>query len=102
MKPYLRADLAKYGPEAGDTSPLSLAEARAYCRMLAQAHYENFSVSHFLLRTVGHRSALILFAIVCAMSALDLVGMPRESANARVQARVSSSRQLRSVKGVKV
>lgn len=49
MKPYLRADLAKYGPEAGDTSPLSLAEARTYCCQLTRGHYENFSVSHFLL-----------------------------------------------------
>ncbi|MGI8982076.1 MAG: squalene synthase HpnC [Pirellulaceae bacterium] len=49
MKPYLRADLAKYGPEAGDTAPLSLKEARAYCRQLTREQYENFSVSHFLL-----------------------------------------------------
>lgn len=49
MKAYLRADLAKYGPEVRETPACSLDEARDYCRRLARAHYENFSVSHFLL-----------------------------------------------------
>lgn len=49
MKAYLRADLAKYGPEVRKAPACSLEEARAYCRRLARAHYENFSVSHFLL-----------------------------------------------------
>lgn len=42
------ADLAAFGPEAAParTSP---AEAREYCRRLACAHYENFSVASWLL-----------------------------------------------------
>ena len=48
-KPYLEVDLAKFGPAAPPSAALSLEEARAYCRRLAQEHYENFSVTHCLL-----------------------------------------------------
>jgi squalene synthase HpnC len=41
-------DLERYGPDVSPPAP-SLAEARDYCRRLARAHYENFSVASFLL-----------------------------------------------------
>lgn len=43
------AQLAAYGPEADDRPAPSLAEAQAYCRRLATAHYENFVVASLLL-----------------------------------------------------
>ena len=39
----LAAELALLGP-AARTSRFSLQEARAYCRRLAESHYENFTV----------------------------------------------------------
>jgi squalene synthase HpnC len=46
----LLAELARYGPGAPQTAA-SAAEARAYCRRLAENHYENFSVvSHLFPR----------------------------------------------------
>lgn len=39
----LAAELARFGPEATPRA-ISLDEARAYCRRLAEAHYENFTV----------------------------------------------------------
>lgn len=42
------ADLARFGPEARGPG-VSLAEAQAYCRELAQRHYENFTVASWLL-----------------------------------------------------
>jgi squalene synthase HpnC len=41
-------ELAVYGPAAGHERP-SLAEAQAYCRRLAESHYENFTVASWLL-----------------------------------------------------
>ncbi len=49
MKEYLREGLARYGPQVRDVSPCSLEQAEAYCRQLTRGHYENFSVSHFLV-----------------------------------------------------
>lgn len=49
MKEYLREGLAKYGPRACDLPPCSQEQAQGYCRRLTGEHYENFSVSHFLL-----------------------------------------------------
>jgi squalene synthase HpnC len=43
----LPAELAKFGPEVRRPS-ISLDEARAYCRRLAQSHYENFTVASWL------------------------------------------------------
>jgi squalene synthase HpnC len=40
--------LARYGPRQL-TAPISVAEARSYCRHLALAHYENFNVGSLLL-----------------------------------------------------
>jgi squalene synthase HpnC len=39
----LAAELARFGPDATPQA-ISLEEARAYCRQLAQTHYENFTV----------------------------------------------------------
>jgi squalene synthase HpnC len=41
-------ELAIYGPSADRERP-SLAEAQAYCRRLAESHYENFTVASWLL-----------------------------------------------------
>jgi squalene synthase HpnC len=43
------AQLAAYGPGTDHRPPPSLTEARAYCRRLATAHYENFVVASLLL-----------------------------------------------------
>jgi len=42
-------ELARFGPESPPTSALSVDAARAYCRRLAQTHYENFLVTSWLL-----------------------------------------------------
>ena len=41
--------LREWGPEAVDRPTLSLADAEAWCRRLARAHYENFSLVSCLL-----------------------------------------------------
>jgi len=43
------ADLALYGPRAGEPNRPSEAESRRYCRRLARRHYENFTVASRLL-----------------------------------------------------
>lgn len=43
------ADLAEYGPQKGRVRAVPLAESRAYCRRLANTHYENFHVASALL-----------------------------------------------------
>ncbi len=40
----LAAELARFGPDVA-ARPISSAEARAYCRRLAETHYENFTVA---------------------------------------------------------
>ena len=42
-------DFQLFGPEARPGSPLSLREAKRYCRKLAKRHYENFTVASWLL-----------------------------------------------------
>jgi squalene synthase HpnC len=43
-------DFAKYGPHASPPrKPISLRQAKKYCRHLARRHYENFTVASFLL-----------------------------------------------------
>src|SRR5262245_33255498 len=44
----LSAELTRFGPTA-NTASVSLEEARAYCRRLAQTHYENFTVASWLV-----------------------------------------------------
>ena len=44
----LVAELEKYGP-GGTAAALSGEEARAYCRRLAESHYENFTVASRLI-----------------------------------------------------
>ncbi len=41
--------LALYGPDRRQSPPPTLAEARTYCRQLAETHYENFTVASWLL-----------------------------------------------------
>lgn len=48
MKDWFTRDLARYGPGARK-SPVSRAQARAYCSRLARSHYENFTVASCLL-----------------------------------------------------
>ena len=43
------AELARYGPRRSGARRLSRDEAQAYCRALARAHYENFTVASWLL-----------------------------------------------------
>jgi squalene synthase HpnC len=54
---FLR-QLARYGPDTA--TPVSLAQARAFCSRLARSHYENFSVATLLLprRLVPHFHAV--------------------------------------------
>ncbi|MDZ4779553.1 MAG: squalene synthase HpnC [Planctomycetia bacterium] len=42
-------ELARFGPDAPSSPAPGFAEASAYCRQLAQAHYENFTVASWLL-----------------------------------------------------
>jgi squalene synthase HpnC len=42
-------ELNRYGPAAGSPTPVSLGQAQAYCRRVARAHYENFTVASWLL-----------------------------------------------------
>lgn len=42
-------NLQCYGPQAPPCLPLSLREARLYCRRLAKQHYENFTVASWFL-----------------------------------------------------
>lgn len=42
-------DLRQWGPDHSEQPTLSLAEAEAYCRNLATAHYENFPVLSWML-----------------------------------------------------
>jgi squalene synthase HpnC len=55
-------ELQRWGPAAG-YAPMSLTSARAYCRRLAQSHYENFSVASLLLprRLLPHFHALYAY-----------------------------------------
>jgi squalene synthase HpnC len=46
--PSVMADLRRFGPGCC-ASPPTLAEARAYCRELAETHYENFTVASLLV-----------------------------------------------------
>ncbi len=45
----LTAELEQYRPDTDAAPPVSYDEALAYCRRLARAHYENFSVASWLL-----------------------------------------------------
>jgi squalene synthase HpnC len=44
----LAAELERFGPAAEARPPVSLDEARRYCRRLAESHYENFTVVSWL------------------------------------------------------
>src|ERR1700675_2423193 len=55
-------DLALWGPESTYPPP-TLENAEAYCRRLAHAHYENFSVASLLLprRLLPHFHAIYAY-----------------------------------------
>jgi squalene synthase HpnC len=57
------AELRAYGPQARHRQPPSRVEALAYCRRLARAHYENFTVASWLLprRLVPHFYAVYAY-----------------------------------------
>lgn len=57
----LAAELVKYGPSA-DHAPPTLAEAQAYCRRLAQSHYENFTVASRLFPRHLHQHLCNVYA----------------------------------------
>ena len=46
---WLTADLQLYGPHAARPTVLDLARSQRYCRRLARRHYENFTVTSWLL-----------------------------------------------------
>ncbi len=48
-RPHSVVDLERFGPNATLADPPTLEDARVYCRELTRKHYENFSVSHWLL-----------------------------------------------------
>ncbi len=55
-------ELDRWGPRAG-YAPVTLEKAQAYCRRLANAHYENFSVASLLLprRLLPHFHAIYAY-----------------------------------------
>jgi squalene synthase HpnC len=62
MRNGFAAELQRYGPGAGYAPP-ALPQGRAYCRRLAETHYENFSVATLLLprRLVPHFHAVYAY-----------------------------------------
>lgn len=54
--------LARWGPDADRSEPVSLAEAEAYCRELAKSHYENFPVVSWLLPKQLHQHFYNVYA----------------------------------------
>lgn len=56
-------ELRWWGPGRGGQPPVSLTEARAYCALVAKAHYENFTVASLLLprRLVPHFHAVYAY-----------------------------------------
>ncbi len=55
-------DLAIWGPQRGATLPVSIADARAYCRNLATSHYENFPIVSWLLPRELHQHFYNVYA----------------------------------------
>lgn len=55
------ADLTTWGPGTS-SPPLPLAEAEAYCRRLAQSHYENFPVASWFLPRHLHQHFFNVYA----------------------------------------
>jgi len=57
----LPAELAVFGPQSPPRA-VSLAEAQAYCRGLAQSHYENFTVVSWLFPRRLHQHLANVYA----------------------------------------
>lgn len=75
----LRDDLTRWGPSAGPLA-VSLAEAEAYARRLAQSHYENFPVVSWLLPRRLHQHFYNVYAFCRWADDLgDEIGDPAES-----------------------
>lgn len=73
------ADLTRYGPNGSDL-PATPAVARRYCRRLARAHYENFTVGHLLLpRRLRQHVANIYAYCRWADDLADEAGSPQQS-----------------------
>jgi len=72
-------DLTRYGPH-GSELPVTPAFARNYCRRLARAHYENFTVGHLLLpRRLRQHVANIYAYCRWADDLADETGQPQVS-----------------------
>ncbi len=75
----LLAELAAFGPAADYAAP-SLSDASAYCRRLAAAHYENFTVASWLLPRRLRRHFCHVYAYCrWADDLADEAGSPEES-----------------------
>ncbi len=73
-------DLKRFGPQAASQPPLSLAQARHYCRTLCRQHYENFSVASLLLpRTLRQHIANIYAYCRWADDLADEIHDPQQS-----------------------
>ena len=62
MSDDFATQLARWGPDAKRSEPVSLAEAEAYCRELATSHYENFPVVSWLLPKHLHQHFYNVYA----------------------------------------
>jgi squalene synthase HpnC len=75
----LASELARYGPEAPPQS-VTAHEARFYCRRLAETHYENFTVVHWLFPGHLHQHLANIYAYCrWADDLADEAGEPERS-----------------------
>lgn len=74
------AQLSALGPDARDRTTCDRAEAEAYCRGLAESHYENFTVASWLLPTALRQPMCNVYAYCrWADDLADEVGDPARS-----------------------
>lgn len=80
MTADFKTDLERFGPEGSRRTPPTIAEARAYCRQLARAHYENFPVVSWLLPRRLHQHFDTIYAYCrWADDLADEIGDPQRS-----------------------
>jgi squalene synthase HpnC len=78
--PSFADDLKRFGPRPPAGPPLSLRQARRYCRRLACRHYENFTVaSHLLPRSLRQHFCNIYAYCRWADDLADEVHNPQQS-----------------------
>jgi squalene synthase HpnC len=79
--PNFSSELECYGPAAPTPlTPLTLEEARSYCRRLARAHYENFTVVSWLFPSSLRPHMYAVYAYCrWADDLADEVGSPQKS-----------------------